>query len=128
MPSASCLELPALSYDKSFGCREEMLDFMFACHEVVQMIMECFARGLGLKEDFFRDVKHLQRSFACHVRVPVCLYLSACLGPRQAGTPEGFHQRQQMPTSLSTSHVHVLAYLCLSAYLHVHICLAANTS
>lgn len=29
---------------------------MFKCHEVVEIIMECFARGLGLKEDFFRDV------------------------------------------------------------------------
>jgi len=41
----------------SLHCREEMLDFMFACHQVVEMIMECFARGLGLKEDFFKDVK-----------------------------------------------------------------------
>ena len=32
------------------------MDFMFKCHQVVEMIMECFARGLGLKEDFFRDV------------------------------------------------------------------------
>ncbi|DBA86602.1 TPA: hypothetical protein ACH3X1_005074 [Trebouxia sp. C0004] len=37
------------------GFKEEMLDFMFACHEVVEMIMECFARGLGLQEDFFTD-------------------------------------------------------------------------
>ena len=42
----------------SLDYREEMLDFMFACHEVVEMIMECFARGLGLKVDFFKDVKH----------------------------------------------------------------------
>ena len=42
--------------------REEMLDFMFKCHEVVEMIMESFARGLGLDEDFFKNVsgwKHL---------------------------------------------------------------------
>ena len=37
--------------------RDEMLDFMFKCHEVVEMIMECFARGLGLKDDFFKDVR-----------------------------------------------------------------------
>ncbi len=47
------------------SCREEMLDFMFKCHEVVEMIMECFARGLGLKEDFFRDV-----SCCCMMALP----------------------------------------------------------
>ena len=36
--------------------REEMLDFMFKCHQVVEMIMESFARGLGLAEDFFKNV------------------------------------------------------------------------
>ncbi len=49
-----CAFMPLTSLDY----REEMLDFMFACHEVVEMIMECFARGLGLKEDFFKEVKH----------------------------------------------------------------------
>ena len=46
-----------------FACREEMLDFMFKCHAVVEKIMECFARGMGLEEDFFKDVS-LRR---CHM-------------------------------------------------------------
>lgn len=43
-----CARMHLTSHDY----REEMLDFMFACHEVVEMVMQCFARGLGLKEDF----------------------------------------------------------------------------
>lgn len=62
----------------SVDCREEMLDFMFACHEVVGMIMECFARGLGLKEDFFKDVKHYHHSI--HMSCPgACLSVPVCL-------------------------------------------------
>ena len=39
-----------------FFCRAEMLEFMHMCHRVVEMLMECFARGLGLQEDFFKHV------------------------------------------------------------------------
>ena len=33
---------------------------MFKCHEVVAIIMECFARGLGLEEHFFKNVSCCQ--------------------------------------------------------------------
>ena len=48
----------------SFFRREEMLEFMHMCHRVVEMIMECFARGLGLQENFFKHVSISCCSFA----------------------------------------------------------------
>ena len=60
-------------------CREEMLDFMFKCHEVVTIIMKCFACGLGLDENFFKNVSccHLDRSPA--VILPICLFQLLCM-------------------------------------------------
>lgn len=111
--------MPLTSLDR----REEMLDFMFACHEVVEMIMACFARGLGLKEDFFKDVKCLHN--CSHISCPsTCLSVPVCL-PKAQGE---FLYRHHMLTSMSTNHVHVTVCLCLCACLHVHICLSANTS
>lgn len=48
---------------------------MFKCHEVVTVIMECFARGLGLNEDFFNNVSccQLERLLAV-----VCLMWLCC--------------------------------------------------
>ena len=42
-----------------------MLDFMFKCHAVVEMIMESFARGMGLEEDFFKNVRTVAAHTSC---------------------------------------------------------------
>ena len=34
-----------------------MVGFMKKCHQVTERIMSCFAVGLGLPEDFFREVR-----------------------------------------------------------------------
>ena len=35
--------------------KPDMLAFMLKCHAVVERVMSCFARGLGLPDDFFKD-------------------------------------------------------------------------
>ena len=40
-------------------CREHMVAFMHKCHITTQKIMSCFAVGLGLHEDFFKEVSLL---------------------------------------------------------------------
>lgn len=37
-----------------------MLAFMHKCHAVTEQIMSCFAVGLGLTEDYFKEVSELQ--------------------------------------------------------------------
>ena len=40
-------------------CRKGTLKFMHRCHEVALKLMQCFAIGLNLPEDFFNDVSLL---------------------------------------------------------------------
>ena len=42
---------------------------MHKCHEVTEKIMSCFALGLGLEEDFFKEVS------SCHT----CWVFSDCI-------------------------------------------------
>lgn len=43
-------------------CREHMVSFMRKCHEVTEVIMSCFALGLGLPDNFFKEVTHTLNS------------------------------------------------------------------
>ena len=38
-------------------CRKDMLDFMLKAANVTDDIMTCFAIGLGLPEDFYREAR-----------------------------------------------------------------------
>ena len=42
--------------NKGLPRREGILKFMRRCHEVTERIMTCFAVGLGLPEDYFKDL------------------------------------------------------------------------
>ena len=37
--------------------RQHMVAFMHKCHAVTEKIMSCFAIGLGLSQDFFKEVR-----------------------------------------------------------------------
>ena len=49
---------------------------MLKCHAVTERIMSCFATGLGLNEDFFKEVSYMaciQSTCKCSVITPFTL-------------------------------------------------------
>ncbi len=42
-----------------------MVSFMRKCHAVTERIMSCFAVGLGLEQDFFKEV--MSHSYSCQI-------------------------------------------------------------
>lgn len=50
------------------ACRQHMVAFMHKCHAVTERIMSCFAAGLGLSEDYFKEV-----SLMCSIMIVLAL-------------------------------------------------------
>ena len=53
-----------------------MVAFMRKCHAVTEQIMSCFAVGLGLEQDFFKEV--MSHSYSCQI-LPMQNELTVCL-------------------------------------------------
>ena len=53
-----------------------MVAFMHKCHAVTEQIMSCFAVGLGLEQDFFKEV--MSHSCNCQI-VPMQIDLTVCM-------------------------------------------------
>lgn len=80
-----------------------MLAFMHKCHAVTELIMSCFAVGLGLNEDYFKEVRELLRGmcnscmYTSHLLAIVCCirYATVPLLLRLAHEIQGSSSTQQ---------------------------------